>query len=86
MRQRHDDDQPVELELAPADKAVPSTDLIQHTWNRLIEDFIRAVRNDDKDHESYPSLPPLTDGLRTEEVIDAARRSNSTRRWATVGR
>jgi predicted dehydrogenase len=86
VRQRHDDDQPVELELAPADKVVPSTDLIQHTWNRLIEDFIGAVRNDDKDHESYPSLPTLTDGLRTEEVIDAARRSNSTRRWATVGR
>jgi predicted dehydrogenase len=46
----------------------------------------KSVRNDDKDHESYPSLPTLSDGLRTEEVIDAARRSNSTRRWATVGR
>jgi predicted dehydrogenase len=84
VRQRHDDDQPVELEIARADKVVPSTDLIQHTWNRLIEDFIGAVRND-KDHESYPSLPTLTDGLRTEEVIDAARRSSSTRCWATVG-
>jgi hypothetical protein len=29
-------------------------------------------RNDDKDHESHPSLPTLTDGLRTEEVIEAA--------------
>ena len=85
VRQRHDDDQPVELEIASADKVVPSTELIQHTWNRLIEDFIGAVRNDDKDHESYPSLPTLTDGLRTEEVIDAARRSSNTRRWATVG-
>jgi predicted dehydrogenase len=84
VRQRHDDDQPVELEIASADNVVPSTELIQHTWNRLIEDFIGAVRNDDKDHESYPSLPTLTDGLRTEEVIDAARRSSSTGRWATV--
>ena len=82
--QRHDDDEPVELEIARTDKAVPSTELIQHTWNRLIEDFIEAVRNDDKDHESYPSLPTLTDGLRTEEVIDAARVSTSTGRWATV--
>jgi hypothetical protein len=54
VRQRHDDDQPVELEIASADKVVPSTELIQHTWNRLIEDFIGAVRNDDKYHESYP--------------------------------
>jgi predicted dehydrogenase len=42
-------------------------------------------RNDDKDHESHPSLPTLTDGLRTEEVIEAARRSSNTGRWATVG-
>ncbi|HEY9470303.1 MAG TPA: hypothetical protein VIQ76_11895 [Propionibacteriaceae bacterium] len=62
-----------------------STDLQQHTWNRLIADFIGAVRDDDKDHESYLSLPILTDALRTEEVISAARRSSSTGRWATVG-
>jgi predicted dehydrogenase len=85
VRQRHDDDEPIELEIASADKAVPSTKLIQHTWNRLIEDFVGAVRNDDKDHQSYPSLPTLADGLRTEEVIDAARRSSNTGHWATVG-
>lgn len=76
---------PIELEIAGADKAVPSTKLIQHTWNRLIEDFVRAVRNDDKDHQRYPSHPTLADGLRTEEVIDAARRSSNTGHWATVG-
>jgi predicted dehydrogenase len=69
---------------SPAPTAT-STDLQQHTWNRLIADFIGAVRDDDKDHESYPSLPTLTDGLRTEEVISAARRSSSAERWATVG-
>jgi predicted dehydrogenase len=85
VRQRHDDDEPIELEIASADKVVLSTDLQQHTWNRLIEDFIGAVRNDDKDHENYPSLATLNDALRTEEVINAARRSSSTGRWATVG-
>jgi UDP-N-acetylglucosamine 3-dehydrogenase len=85
VRQRYDDAEPIELEIASADKVVLSTDLQQHTWNLLIEDFIGAVRNDDKDHESYPSLPTLTDGLRTEEVIDASRRSSSTGGWATVG-
>jgi predicted dehydrogenase len=85
VRQRHDDEEPIELEIASADKAVGSTDLQQHTWNRLIADFIGAVRDDDKDHQSYPSLPTLTDGLRTEEVISAARRSSSAGRWATVG-
>jgi predicted dehydrogenase len=85
VRQRHDDDEPVELHIASAEKVVLPIDLMQHTWNRLIEDFIEAVRNDDKDQQSHPSLPTLTDGLRTEEVIDAARRSSSTGRWATAG-
>jgi predicted dehydrogenase len=85
VRQRHDDDEPGELEIASADKVVLSTDLQQHTWSRLIEDFIGAARNDDKDHENHPSLATLNDGLRTEEVIDAARRSSSTGRWAIVG-
>jgi predicted dehydrogenase len=72
VRQRHDDNEPTALEITSADKVATSTGLIQHTWNRLIEDFIGAVRNNDKHHKSYPSLPTLTDGLRTEEVIDAA--------------
>ena len=58
VRQRHDDDQPVELEIASVDKVVPSTELIQHTWNRLIEDFIGAVRNNDNHHESYKPPHP----------------------------
>jgi hypothetical protein len=47
-----------------------------------LEDFIGAVRTDDKDHGSYPSL---TDGLRAEEVIVATRRSSITGRWSTAG-
>jgi hypothetical protein len=36
-------DEPLELEIASADKVAPSTDLMQQAWNRLIED---------RDHES----------------------------------
>ena len=63
----------------------PPRDLLQHTWNRLVEDFIAAIREDDQRHESFPSLAQLSDGLRTEEVIAAARRSSTERRWVSVG-
>jgi hypothetical protein len=58
---------------------------MQHTWNRLIKDFIGAVRDGDREHIDHPNLPTLTDGLRTEEVIAAARLSSADRRWVTVG-
>ena len=85
IRQRYDDDEPMTLETATRDQQSTSNDLLQHTWNRLIEDFIAAIREDDQGHESYPSLAQLTDGLHTEEVIAAARRSSTERRWVTVG-
>ena len=85
VRQRHDDDDPVELQIAAVDKLAPPADLLQHTWNRLIEDFIGAVRDDDRNHENHPNLPILTDGLRTEQVIDAARRSSNMRQWVPLG-
>ena len=83
VRQRYDDDQPVELEIPSADKAVPSTELIQHTWNRLIETSSRRYAMTTRITRATQTSH-LTDGLRTEEVIDAARRSSSTGRWATV--
>ena len=85
IRQRYDDDRPVTLEIAARDQQSTSHNLLQHTWNRLVEDFIAAIREDDRRHESYPSLAQLDDGLRTEEVIAAARRSSTERRWVTVG-
>lgn len=85
VRQRHDDDEPVELEIAAVDRLDPGADLMQHTWNRLVEDFINAVRDDDRRHERHKDLPSLSDGLRTEEIIEAARRSSDERQWATVG-
>lgn len=85
IRQRFDDDEPVTLEIAERDQQSISEDLLQHTWNRLVEDFIAAIREDDQRHENHPSLAELSDGLRTEEVIAAARRSSTERQWVTVG-
>ena len=76
---------PIELEIAGADKAVPSTKLIQHTWNRLIEDFVRAVRNDDKDHQRYRAIPPLPTAYapKKSSMPPAGRATLGTgRQWA----
>jgi predicted dehydrogenase len=35
-------------------------------------------------HTSVPHLPTLVDGLRAQEVIDAAMRSEAERRWVEV--
>jgi predicted dehydrogenase len=83
--QRHDDNEPVTLTILAADRLPQSNTLMQHTWNRLIKDFIEAVRDGDLAHIDHPHLPSLTDGLRTEEVIAAARQSSTDRRWVTVG-
>lgn len=84
VRQRADDDEPVEVPISTEDRTPAGVDLLQHTWNRLIADFVRAVRDRDIEHEGVPHLATLTDGLRTEEIISAARRSNQARQWVTV--
>ena len=53
-------------------------------WNRLIADFCAAVRRDDVAHASVPHLATLLDGLRAQEVIEAARRSEGERRWVNI--
>lgn len=85
IRQRQDDHERVALAIQAADSLPQSSTLMQHTWNRLIKDFIGAVRDGDREHIDHPNLPTLTDGLRTEEVIAAARLSSADRRWVTVG-
>ena len=35
-------------------------------------------------HVTVPHLPTLADGLRTQEIIAAARRSYSERRWVDL--
>ncbi len=85
IRQRADDDQPVVLPIPEIDQVPAGVDLIQHTWNRLIADFVQAIRHGDVAHQSVPHLPALTDGLRTEEIIAAARASDAAGCWVAVG-
>lgn len=85
IRQRHDEPEPDEMSIASVDQQTTSPDLLQHTWNRLIEDFVCAIRDHDQRHERRPSLPHLTDGLHSEQIISAVRRSSSERRWVAVG-
>jgi predicted dehydrogenase len=84
VRQRADDDEPVEVPISAEDRAPAGVGLLQHTWNRLVADFVCAVQGRDIEHESVPHLATLTDGLRTEEIISAARRSNEARQWVMV--
>lgn len=84
MRQRATDDQPVALAIPEADQVPAGVELMQHTWNRLIADFVHAVRQSDIAHRSVPHLPTLGDGLRNEAIIAAARASESERRWVEV--
>lgn len=56
----------------------------QHTWNRLIADFVTAVRNKDYLHEMVPYLPTISDGLCTQEVIKACEISHIKQRWVKL--
>ena len=83
-RRRAGEDKAVLLEVPAADQIPEGVSLMQHVWNRLIADFITAVRQGDVAHASVPHLPTLLDGLRTQEVIAAARRSEEERRWVDL--
>ena len=83
--QRADEDEPVNVPISEYDRAAAGVDLLQHTWNRLITDFVHAVRDRDIEHESVRHLASLTDGLPTEEIIAAARQSSDAHQWVTVG-
>jgi predicted dehydrogenase len=83
--QRATDDQPHVLPIPEGDQISAGATLIQHTWNRLIADFVQAIRRGDREHQTVPHLPTLLDGLRTEEIIAAARESDARREWVTVG-
>ena len=81
VRQCRGDDAPVSLAVPASDQVPEGTNLLQHTWNRLIADFCAAVRETDVAHESVPHLPTFADGLRVQELIAGAERSEAERRW-----
>jgi predicted dehydrogenase len=90
--QRLDDDEVVPLDIPEPDRTPggdvppPRTwlEVQQHTWNRLIHDFVSAVREGDKGHTSFPDLATLEDGLRAQEVVAAVRYSEEERRWVDI--
>jgi len=84
FRQRADDADPVSLEIAESDRQPPDVLSGQHTWNRLIADFVSAVRRGDVQHQSVPHLPHVSDGLATQEVIAACELSHAERRWVDL--
>ena len=79
------DSDPVRLEIAPDDRQPDGVLSGQHTWNRLIKDFVAAVRRKDVRHETVPHLPSVADGLAVQQVIDACERSAAGNGWAEVG-
>lgn len=84
VRRYAGDDEALSLEIPASDQAPEGVGLMQHGWNRLIADFVTAIRRGDVAHESVPYLPTLVDGLRAQEVIDAAMRSEAERCWIDV--
>jgi myo-inositol 2-dehydrogenase/D-chiro-inositol 1-dehydrogenase len=72
------------VEIQPADRAPDDLPAMQHTWNRLIADFVAAVRAGDVRHATVPHLPTIADGLRAQEVVAAAERADAERRWVDL--
>ena len=84
LRQRADESAPVKLEIEQSDWQPPTVQSGQHTWNRLIADFVTAVRRGDITHESVPHLAHISDGLAAQQVISACELSHAERRWVDV--
>lgn len=80
-RQRSRDNDPVVLEVAGSDLQPAGLLSGQHTWNRLIADFVSAVGNGDRGHDSVPHLPHISDGLDAQRLIGACELSNAEGRW-----
>src|SRR5690606_38165489 len=51
----------------------------EHTFVHQLADFVRAI------HDGTPFAPDFADGLRVQEVLDAALRSAQSGRWVEVG-
>jgi predicted dehydrogenase len=83
-QQRGGEDAPVVLPIPAPEEATAEVSLIQHTWNRLIADFVAAIRTGDVAHSATPALPSFADGLRLQEVFAAVERSNAEGRWIAL--
>ena len=83
-RQLVGDAHPIEMKIAESDVQPSSVVSGQHTWNRLIADFVNAVYARDLTHESVPHLPHISDGLAAQQVIRACELSHYEERWVNV--
>ena len=81
VRQRPQDKDPVVLQVADPDRQPAGVLSGQHTWNRLIADFVSAVRSQDRRHDSVPHLPHISDGLAAQRLIQACELSHAEGRW-----
>jgi predicted dehydrogenase len=84
IRQCIGDGEAIQLNIPLQDQVPKGVDMQQHTWSRLIADFVTAIRKGDVTHSSVPHLPSLEDGLRAQEVVAAARHSEMTGRWVVL--
>ncbi len=70
------------IEVAAADQKPAGITMMQHTWDRLIADFVQAIRRGDR--SETPHLPTLIDGLRGQEIIAAAQLAETEQRWVAL--
>lgn len=75
---------PIPLSIAEEDRQPSAILSGQHTWNRLIADFITAVRHKDYLHKAVPHLAQISDGLIAQEVIEACELSHIKQRWVKL--
>jgi predicted dehydrogenase len=84
VQQVNGEEQAVALEIPGAYQPPEGEELFQFAWNRLIGDFVEAIRSGDTSHASHPNLPSLSDGLQTQQVIAAAVRAQHEQRWVII--
>ncbi|MCB0064693.1 MAG: Gfo/Idh/MocA family oxidoreductase [Caldilineaceae bacterium] len=77
-----DDKEQRSIEVPVADQKPDGVPMIQHTWDQLIADFVKAIRKGDR--SATPHLPTLTDALRGQEVIAAAELAAAEQRWVAI--
>jgi predicted dehydrogenase len=82
--QGRDDNEPVLLQLPEVGQAPEGAQPGHEALRQLLADFCTAIRRGDTAHESVPHLPTFADGLRVQEIIAAAERSESERRWVNL--
>lgn len=84
FRRRAGDAHPVRLSIAAVDRQPAGILSRQHTWNRLVADFVTAVRRGDFRHETTPHLPHISDGLAAQRVIHACEQSHIDQCWVNL--